>query len=55
MTSEASRTEKHIAKVIRCEVGFINGWLVSDDTLAVIFRRASKKVLRYLKERRRKR
>lgn len=46
------KTEKeHVAKLIRREVSFFNGWWVEEETVQKACEKAAKKVLRYLRAR----
>ena len=41
---------KHATKLIRREVGYFNGWRVSDEQMDRDCENAAKKVIRYLKQ-----
>lgn len=43
-------SRKHIAKLIRREVSYFNGWSVSEESVQAACDKATTKVLRYLGE-----
>lgn len=51
----SERQLAHIAKLIRREVSYFNGWSVSEMQVQSACDKAARKILHYLKDRRRKR